>query len=225
MKNKKENDIYSVKEELFKEIEQNEHTVFRKPIPLNMVIHTYDIHDSELIKFLRHYGIDHEKVSLYIHQALIKHENKTLPAVAFDNDECGFILINRNFKGYSVSESITTLFTSGSTLDLFEDFMDFVAALSFYRKRVISNQTIVLNSLKNLDDRFIINLAKKYKTINLYLKNSDEGKRAAMRIIKIHPKAINRSALIYPGHTDFLSYMELQTAKKRKRRNPDIARK
>ncbi len=123
-------------------------------------------------------------------------------ALAFENDRHGFELRSKYFKGSNSPKAITTIpGKSRSSANLFEGFMDFLSALTYFKTGRAGCDTIVLNGVGFVEK--FIDLMPKYSRINLFLDNDNAGKEAAKRILALRPDAINRSQIIYPGYKDF----------------------
>jgi DNA primase len=90
-------------------------------------------------------------------------------------------------------------------VNLFEGFMDFLTALTYFKTARAGCDTIVLNGVGFVDK--FIELHPNYSRINLYLDNDTAGKEAARRILELRPDAVNRSQIIYPKHKDFNDFL------------------
>lgn len=161
------------------------------------------IQNLALIKYLKSRGISYHTANItpQLKEGYWEHNNRLQFALAFKNDENGFELRSKYHKLATSPKAITTIPGINKNLNLFEGFFDYLSAKQLFKTQ--SNNTIVLNSLSNIEK---VNL-KKYETINLYLDNDKPGIKAARDIIKTHPNATNRSQQRYPNHSDFNEYL------------------
>lgn len=127
-------------------------------------------------------------------------------SIAFENDRHGYELRNKYFKGSTSPKDITTIpGKNGFAVNVFEGFVDFLSALTYYNIQQPSCDTIVLNGVGFIQK--IIDRLPRYARINLYLDNDNAGKEASDRIVEVRPDAVNRSQLMYPGNKDFNEFI------------------
>ena len=133
-------------------------------------------------------------------------------AIGFKNDRGGYELRNRYTKLSTSPKDITTLKgKNGSAVNIFEGFMDFLSALSYFKTKRPGCDTIILNGVGFV--KRILDRLPGYSRINLYLDNDRAGVETADRILQIRPDAINRSQIIYPGFKDFNDFLTLTPRK------------
>ena len=132
-------------------------------------------------------------------------EIKKYFAIAFENDESGFELRNKIWKGGTSPKTITTIPGKPEKLNVFEGFMDFLSALVHFRQTKPQNTTIVLNSVSNLAK--IWEILPKFNQVNLFLDNDHSGEKATNEIQSRFPESINQALIIYPGHKDFNDFI------------------
>ncbi|MCK9412852.1 MAG: toprim domain-containing protein [Prolixibacteraceae bacterium] len=131
-------------------------------------------------------------------------EIKKYFGLAFKNDSGAYELRNKYWKGSTSPKAITTIPGNPETLNIFEDFFDFLSCLTWLNIDHLNGITIVLNSLSNLKK---LPAPLDFDKINLFLDNSTAGIVATNQIIKAYPNAVNQSALIYPGYEDFNDFI------------------
>ncbi len=166
--------------------------------------HVQPLQNAALIQYLQGRKIPYQIASQVpqLKEAYYTANNKRFFALAFENDLGGFELRSKYFKGSTSPKTITTIEGPGTGLNLFEGFMDFLSALTFFPKHS-HNTTIVLNSLVNLDKVDLI----RYNKINLFLDTDAQGIKAATEIMKQHTGAVNRSQQFYNQYKDFNEYL------------------
>jgi len=161
-----------------------------------------------LIQYLCQRKINNRVVSLYCKEAYYRTyaEGKEFFSVAFGNDSHGWELRSKYFKGSSSPKDITTIKGKDSTrVNVYEGFMDYLSALSYYNIQRQACDSIVLNGV-GFVERFIA-LMPRYCNIDLYLDNDSAGQEACRRIQILRPDALNQSKLLYPDHKDFNEFL------------------
>jgi hypothetical protein len=167
--------------------------------------HIQPLQNRILINYLAARKISQSKAVNYVQEAYYKVNGKQYFALAFKNDQGGHELRNKYFKGSTSPKAPTTIKNSPGALNIFEGFLDFVSALEYFNTTKLKHDTIVLNSVTNLDT--ILNTLEDYPQINLFLDNDDTGQQAAETIKAAHPKVKDYSIIIYPDHNDFNDFL------------------
>lgn len=134
---------------------------------------------------------------------------KTFLALGLRNEDDGYELRNKNFKGSVRSKYIS--FIRGSNpeskaIHVFEGFMDFLSALVHEKKIQFEEDVLILNSLSLLGKAYPYINNYGYLTLYSWLDNDEAGKRAATLFQDYLEKysSINLIAMnkIYEGHKD-----------------------
>lgn len=180
--------------------------------------HVQSLQNKALVQYLDMRKIPFKIASRFVEEVYYNTypgQLKSYFAIAFRNDQDGFELRNGiktknfpdGFKGSSSPKAISTIgcTANGSTVNVFEGFMDFLSALTWFNTYAPTSDTIVLNGVGFLD-RFI-DLMPGYTKINLWLDNDRAGKEAAKRIQELRPDAVNRSLLLFPKNKDFNDFI------------------
>ncbi|WP_372773473.1 toprim domain-containing protein [Mangrovibacterium sp.] len=176
---------------------------FDQPVDPGIEIkHLQPLQNRALIQYLNSRKISATIAEKYLKEAYYRANDKNYFALAFKNDKGGFELRNKYFKGGSSPKAITTIPGVTKSVNLFEGWPDFLSALEYFRSLEAKNNTIVLNSLNNINEALLVDL-QKYNRVNLYLDTDPAGKEAAQRIINAHPNTINQAEMIYPNYKDF----------------------
>ena len=131
-------------------------------------------------------------------------------ALGFVNDKGGFEIRNSFFKGSSSPKAISTVPGNPEILNVFEGFMDYLSALSYYKMTSPTNTSIILNGVGQVKE--IIPLLSKFRTVNLFLDNDKAGKKTVDLILSHHSNVINQSQRVYPLHKDFNEFTTRKTA-------------
>jgi len=141
---------------------------------------------------------------LYLGEARYRTHENVYCALSFRNDRGGYELRSLKFKGAISPKYFSTLPGQTDGINLFEGFMDFLSALTFYQTKALKYTTIVLNSVSNVSR--LPDLSG-YPVINLFLDNDLAGTRTARAILDRYPQAENQSARMYPDYKDFNEYL------------------
>jgi hypothetical protein len=167
--------------------------------------HLQPLQNRALVQYLNSRKISQSKAVNYVQEAYYQVNEKQYFALAFRNDLNGHELRNKYFKGSTSPKAPTTIKSTPGALNIFEGFIDFLSALEYFNTRKPKFDTIVLNSVTNLDT--ILNTLNDYLQISLYLDNDDTGQQAAETIKKVHPKVKDFSKIIYPKFNDFNDFL------------------
>ena len=169
--------------------------------------------NKSLIQYLSERKIPLPIARRFTEEAYYMVKDKRYFSIAFRNDKGGYELRNPYYKNCSSPKHYTTFQVAGSQqLNLFEGFFDFLSALAYYKVLTPSHNTIILNSLSNL--QAVLPLLINYEKINLFLDNdlaSESGQKATKSIGNIHRNTINQAALIYPESKDFNDFLTGKT--------------
>ena len=175
---------------------------YKEETPGIVIKHVQPIENKALIQYLAARGIPLQTARHNTVEAYYEANNKHFFSIAFKNDHGGYELRNKYFKNCSSPKYFTTFqVNENKELNLFEGFFDFLSALAFYHVQSLIQNTIVLNSLSNLNA--VMPLLSNYEKINLYLDNDNAGRDAVEKIKSLHPFTEDKSITIYPFHKDF----------------------
>ena len=141
------------------------------------------IQKQGLVKYVESRGITIPVARKFLKQVHVfnKKSNSTIYALGFKNENHGYELRNRQFKGCVGSKDVT--FIRGTTpkpdsVHVFEGFMDFLTIITRQGGKPIEGDTIVMNSISCLHETAA--LIKDYGYLNAYtwLDNDAAGKKA-----------------------------------------------
>lgn len=158
-----------------------------------------------LVAYLQDRGIPPEISKAYCQQVHYSCHGKRYYAVAFANESGGYEMRNRYFKGCISPKDISIRrIRDGPSNEcaVFEGFMDYLSALTL---GIIGTDTIILNSVSNVNKA--ISHLRDYPTIHCYLDNDTAGKTALAHLTEqFGTKVIDRSTL-YSGYNDLNEYL------------------
>lgn len=140
--------------------------------------------------FLHSRGIPLSIAKKYMKEARIdnKHSGKSFHALALKNENGGYELRNKFFKGCIAPKGIT--FIRGTKIlhdevHVFEGVMDFFSALIYQKKHRFEGDVIILNSTACLQEAFPYIKNYTYKTVYSWLDNDAAGQAATMALQKL----------------------------------------
>ncbi|MBE7172352.1 MAG: toprim domain-containing protein [Williamsia sp.] len=135
------------------------------------------------VSYLSSRGIPLALARKYLKEVCVRnlHTGKNFFALGFENENGGYELRNKVFKGCIAPKTIS--FIRGNTplpadIHVFEGFMDFLSALTKQKDNRFEGDVIVLNSLICLPQAFPYIKDYSYKTLYTWLDNDATGKEA-----------------------------------------------
>lgn len=203
----------AIPEQSFSFQQQNEFTEESR----GEIKHIQPIQNKALIQYLADRKINPELAVKYcdeVYYNAYAGQVKSYFAIGFRNDAGGYELRNgiktlkypKGFKGAISPKDITTIPGANQTaVNVFEGFMDFLSALTFFQIEQANCNTIILNGI-GLVDR-LLQVLPDYSKINLYLDNDSSGSKTTKLIQEYRPDAVNRANRIYPDHKDFNEFL------------------
>jgi DNA primase len=174
------------------------------------------LQNKALVGYLKQRGIEKPTASPYVKEIYYSLKGKNDFALAFPSLSGGYELRNSDFKGGIGKKDISLLVkrksdredseaTSSVAVTVFEGFMDFLSALTFYQVKEAKTAVIVLNSVS-----FSYRAIKKIKEmgvtqVDLYLDQDDGGKQgiAYFRQHLGSDISLRDPSSLYAGYKDF----------------------
>ncbi len=170
-----------------------------------IAIHKVDIlANPSLIGYLHERCIDIEIARLHCHEVHYSVNGKPYFAVGFKNDNGGYELRNKYFKGCTSKDTTTIKVGNNDTCQLFEGFMDYLSFLTMKNWHQPKADVIVLNSLSNLPK--VKNILTAYGSIVAFLDSDEAGKRAVQELKSCYPNVTDQSGC-YAKHKDMNGYL------------------
>lgn len=169
------------------------------------ILNIYDeIKDERLIKYLQKRCISENIYRRYLkeaHYCFSTNPEKVYTACSFKNDKGGYELRSGVHKYCAIPKHYTT-FGEGTTLNLYEGFINALSSLCYFGMEEFQDTTIVLNGLGIL--RRLLDELPKYTKINCFL-DWGSGGNAAMDLIraKVGADRVYDQRYLYPQEFDF----------------------
>lgn len=175
-----------------------------KPAKIEL-IKLAEIKSPALRQYLSSRAIELKFATQFVQEGTFEIYGRRFFGLAFRNDKGGFEIRNLHFKGGNSPKHFTTIPAKQShSINIFEGFMDFLSACTFYRY-VPKNPTIVLNSLVFLEKS--TQYFKRDQHLNLYLDNDFAGRKATETIKKRFVNVTDQSQTIFPNCKDFNDFL------------------
>lgn len=177
---------------------------------------------SDLLEYLAGRGIDAALAKHYLQEVHYRFEAKPFSALAFRNDKGGHEMRSTGrFKGTLPPKTITLLhpekLASSPAVAVFEGFMDYLSALTFYGKTEADTPVLILNSaaMEKVAVEKIQSLG--VRKVHLYLDRDETGKAMAthFRDQLAGLEVIDQSKL-YVGYKDFNAFLMARQKANRK---------
>ena len=164
-----------------------------------------ELKNKALLEYLCSRKIDINIAKSFLKDVYFTKENKHYFGVGFKNNSEGFEIRNKYIKMCILKKDITTISKNSDKVAIFEGFLDFLSALTYYKKDDVSSDVIVLNSLSLLNKTDL----SKYKKINLFLDNDKAGREAKVELCRRYPnKYIKDYSYIYKNFKDFNEFLQ-----------------
>lgn len=159
-----------------------------------------------LIKYLEEKrGIPYAFAYPWVRQIHYTRKEKRFFGVGFRTNSGSWAIRNEAFKTWIGKTDITTIHVENSTtLNLFEGFINYLSALTFFGLPAPGHNTIVLNSVTNL--KTALPEIKQYKTVNCFLDNDRAGKKAIADMKDANINLVDRS-IMYQDYNDFNDFL------------------
>jgi hypothetical protein len=141
------------------------------------------LENKALLQYLSERKINKAIAQIYLKEA---YYNTKSFALAFENDLGGYELRNKIWKGSTSPKTITTIKgESNKGVLLFEGFMDFLSYLTMIQNQTPKYDTIVLNSVNNIEA--IKDLIPNYGILYSVLDTDPKGKEAFRTLTNEYP--------------------------------------
>lgn len=150
----------------------------------NFVVNrVHPITNGSYTRYLFYRGIQLDLAKRYLKDARVTNyiTGKSFSALALVNENGGYHLVNRRFKGWVAPKGVSVL--RGSVIlppevHLFKNFMDFLAVLTTQGKTVLDGDAIILNSLSNSPKAFPYIRGYTYERLTSWLDNTAASQKA-----------------------------------------------
>ncbi len=173
--------------------------------PALIVTGEYELSSPCLLNYLKTRAIPEQVASPVLKEIRYQLDGKSYYGLGVKNDQGGYEIRNRYFKGSSSPKAVTTFVNGQDSLSVFEGFFDW---LSYQVLRVSMDwpetDYLVLNSLSFAEGSLDLMLG--YQTVCLFLDNDPAGQKAKDLLIRQSP-AFKDCSSYYNGFTDLNEFL------------------
>lgn len=140
-----------------------------------------------------------------------KHNGKPYFAIAFGNEQGGYELRNKYFKGCFAPKAVTAIDNGTTSCCLFEGFMDYLSYMVLKQRNnpapsiMKERDYFILNSTNNTPK--LLDRLSKYERIYCYLDNDESGMRTTIDIQQRYGAKVSDQSVHYRGYKDLNDYL------------------
>ena len=169
------------------------------------------LQNPSLVSYIGERGISVETARPYLQEIHYTANRKPYFALLFTNDSGGYELRNPYYKGSYGTKDITTIEGTappGSELAVFEGFMNFLSAKTFYQDS-FTQPALVLNSVAMKEKAVEAIRRAEVQAVSLYLDHDDSG-RAVRDYFEQQLQCvatITDKSDLYEGYNDFNDFL------------------
>ncbi len=156
-----------------------------------------------LFDYLMERGIHFDTARVHCSEVHYRVANKFYFAIGFRNDDGGWELRNRYFKGCT-SKAPTTRRGDYPTCLVFEGFMDYLSFLTLKRNPTPPHNVVVLNSVTNLAKA--VPFIASHEQVYTYLDNDEAGQKATAEL-KAACRNLSDQSIHYRQYNDLNDYL------------------
>ena len=173
------------------------------------------LENPALLVYLTDRGIDLAAAHAHCSEVHYRVADKFYFATGFCNDNGGWELRNRYFKGCT-SKAPTTRRGDYPTCLVFEGFMDYLSFLTLKRNPTPPHNIVVLNSVMNLAKA--VPFIASHERVYTYLDNDEAGRKATTEL-KEACRNLSDQSVYYRPHNDLNDYLRSRRSVKEHKRS------
>ena len=153
----------------------------------------------------------------YCSEIHYQNKDKVYFSIGFRNDKGGYELSSPpDFKGCISPKDITTIRNNSDRCLVFEGFWDFLSYLTIQKIERTHNDTVILNSVANVQKA--MDFLQAHKEIYTYLDNDKSGQEAT-ELIKSHCVSVNNRSEQYAAYKDLNDFLCQKPTVKQEEKN------
>ena len=179
----------------------------KNPIPQRtpsiIIERVQSLENPALLAYITERGINLDTVREHCSEVHYYVADKSYFAIGFCNDNGGWELRNRYFKGCT-SKAPTTRRGDYPTCLVFEGFMDYLSFLTLKRNPTPPHNIVVLNSVTNLAKA--VPFIASHEQVYTYLDNDEAGRKATAEL-KASCRNLSDQSIHYRPHNDLNDYL------------------
>lgn len=167
--------------------------------------------NTALLQFLAERQIPASLAGQTCQEVYYKHNSKPYFAIAFGNEQGGYELRNKYFKGCFAPKAVTAINNGAASCCLFEGFMDYLSYMVLKQRNnptpfiIKERDYFILNSTNNTPK--LLDRLARYEQIYCYLDNDDAGMRTTIDIQQQYGVKVSDQSIHYRGYKDLNDYL------------------
>lgn len=167
--------------------------------------------NGALLQFLAERQIPILLAGQVCQEVYYKHNGKPYFAIAFGNEQGGYELRNKYFKGCFAPKAVTAIQNGATSCCLFERFMDYLSYMVLKQHNnpapsiIKERDYFILNSTSNTPK--LLDRLAKYEQIYCYLDNDGAGMRTTLDIQQRYGARVSDQSVHYQGYKDLNDYL------------------
>lgn len=167
--------------------------------------------NGALLQFLAERQIPILLAGQVCQEVYYKHNGKPYFAIAFGNEQGGYELRNKYFKGCFAPKAVTAIQNGATSCCLFEGFMDYLSYMVLKQHNnpapsiIKERDYFILNSTSNTPK--LLDRLAKYEQIYCYLDNDGAGMRTTLDIQQRYGARVSDQSVHYQGYKDLNDYL------------------
>ena len=159
-----------------------------------------------LLAYLRERGIPSDIATENCVEIHYRLHDKQYFAIGFPNEEGGYEIRNKFFKGSIPPKAVSLIRNGSTTVNVYEGFMDFLSGLTIGYGRTEDN--LVLNSVANREKAY--RHLDGYDQIKCWLDNDDAGKKCLEALQKRYGKKVKDFSFVFRPCKDVNEFLQEQ---------------
>lgn len=167
--------------------------------------------NGALLQFLAERQIPASLAKQACQEVYYKHNGKPYFAIAFGNEQGGYELRNKYFKGCFAPKAVTAIENGATSCCLFEGFMDYLSYMVLKQRNnpapsiIKERDYFILNSTSNTPK--LLDRLARYEQIYCYLDNDEAGMRTTLNIQQQYGVKVSDQSVHYRGYKDLNDYL------------------
>ena len=167
--------------------------------------------NAALLQFLAERQIPASLAGQSCQEVYYKHNGKPYFAIAFGNEQGGYELRNKYFKGCFAPKAVTAIQNGTTSCCLFEGFMDYLSYMVLKQRNnpapsiIKERDYFILNSTGNTPK--LLDRLARYEQIYCYLDNDEAGMRTTIDIQQRYGVKVSDQSVHYRGYKDLNDYL------------------
>ena len=162
-----------------------------------------------LLAYLRERGIPSDIATENCVEIHYRLHDKQYFAIGFSNENGGYEIRNKFFKGSIPSKAVSLIRNGSATVNVYEGFMDYLSGLTLGYGRTEDN--LVLNSVANREKAY--RHLDGYDQIKCWLDNDDAGKKCLEALQKRYGEKVKDFSVVFRPCKDVNEYLQQLTNK------------